>query len=97
MQKSGTPDEAKISGGLEVSRRYLDAMSSIRGNHKWLAGPNVSLADFYAYAMITLFHLAPEGVSFLGDYPSLADWHVRCSEPNSAKATHQPLETKENE
>jgi hypothetical protein len=46
---------------------------------------------------ITLFRLAPEGVSFLGDYPSLTDWHVRCSEPNSAKATHHPLETKESE
>ena len=82
----------KVGAGLEVSRRCLAALSSIRGEDTWLVGSGVTLADFYAYPMLTLFRLVPEGLSLLDNYPALVDWHARFGERDSAKATRHPLE-----
>ncbi len=88
-------DEAKIGAGLEMSGSCLSAISEIRGEGSWLVGDDVSLADLYAYPMITLFRLAPEGLSLLEEYPALVDWYGRFGERASAGATRHPLEPDE--
>ena len=96
-QKGGTSDEATIAAGLEVSRRCFAALNSIRGDDTWLAGSSVSLADLYAYPMLTLFRLAREGEKLFQTHPALVDWHVRFSERDSAKVTRHPLELEESD
>ena len=86
-------DEAKIEAGLEMSGACLAALDGIRGDSPWLASPEVSLADCHAYPMLTLFRLAPEGLSLLEEYPGLVDWYLRFGERASAQATRHPLET----
>lgn len=96
-QQGGACDEARISTGLETCRTCLATLERIRGRSRWLAGPEISLADLHAYPMMVLFALAHDGAKLLGDFPKLIDWQQRIAERDSAKATWHPLETQESE
>lgn len=96
-QKGGTSDEATIGAGLEVSRRCMATLDTIRSNDTWLVGSAVSLADLYAYPMIALLRLAGEGDKVFHSHPGLVDWYSRFGERDSAKVTRHPMEPEESD
>ena len=72
-----TADEARVVDGLEKARIFLAALSGLRGDGQWLAGPELSLADFHAAPMFALFEQAPEGAALLTEFPEILAWWAR--------------------
>lgn len=52
-QKLGQPDSTIISATLRHMRGYMEYLSWLHKNRKWLAGNQLSLADLVAAAMIS--------------------------------------------
>ncbi|WP_309643532.1 glutathione S-transferase family protein [Phenylobacterium sp.] len=75
LPKQGrSPDEAKIAEAVTKARTCLEALCEIMGDGPWLAGPEISLADFHAAPMIAYFVMAPEGAALLDQYPRMSRW-----------------------
>lgn len=71
----GNPDAAAIRRGYTALRYHLDYIGWLAETRKWLAGPNLSLADFAAAA-----HLS--SLDFIGDVdwstcPAAKEWYAR--------------------
>lgn len=79
MEASGNEaiDEARIAGGLEKARLFLEALSNLLGAENWLSGPEPSFADFHAAPMFGLFTEAPEGAALIREFPSIQAWWER--------------------
>jgi glutathione S-transferase len=86
------PDEARIAAALPRAETCLRALSELRGDHPWLAGAALTLADLHAAPMLALFRLAPEGAALLERFPGLASWWERLDDRPSMAATRFPLE-----
>lgn len=72
-----TVDVARIASGLEKARTFLQALSNLLGDERWLAGSEISLADMHAAPMFGLFEEAPEGRALLCEFPSIEAWWER--------------------
>lgn len=70
-------DEVRIMAGLDKSRTFLQALSALLLEHRWLAGANVSLADIHAAPIFGLFGEAPEGRALLCEFPKVQAWWQR--------------------
>ena len=86
------PDEDRIRGGLEVARRCLTALGDLKGDHAFLVGDRVSLADLHFAPMLIYFLMTPEGAALFGEARDLADWWSRLSARPSLAATRFPRE-----
>lgn len=67
-------DEAEIAKGLAGAAKALAALEALASPEAFLAGPELSLADLHAGAMIAYFAMAPEGAAMLQKHPRLAGW-----------------------
>ncbi len=75
MTKRGNPDPAAIRTGYVALRYHLEYIGWLAETRKWLAGGNLSLADFAAAA-----HLS--SLDYIGDVdwslsPAAKDWYAR--------------------
>lgn len=73
--KRGAPDSAKLREGYAALRSHLNYIGWLAETRKYLAGANLSLADFAAAA-----HLS--ALDFIGDVdwsvaPAAKDWYAR--------------------
>ena len=73
--RRGSPDAAKLRAGYAALKHHLDYVGWLADTRTWLAGPNLSLADFAAAA-----HLS--ALDYIGDVdwaasPSAKDWYAR--------------------
>lgn len=75
--EGGTSDEAKIAAGLQKAETFLNALATLMGEHPWLAGSEVSLADLHAAPIFGYFLEAPEGAALMRNYPRLRAWWER--------------------
>ncbi|MFD1881734.1 glutathione S-transferase family protein [Paracoccus pacificus] len=63
VQNLGYPDSATIKNGLKAIKVHLDYMTALLEQRRWLAGNNMTLADFAAAAHLSCL-----------DYISDVDW-----------------------
>lgn len=63
VMKAGYPDSRLVKAGLRAVKEHIDYLSSLLDQRRWLAGPNISLADFTAAAHLSCL-----------DYISDVDW-----------------------
>lgn len=71
----GAPDAARMRAGYAALRSHLEYVGWLAETRKWLAGPNLSLADFAAAAFLS-------SLDFTGDIdwsvsPPARDWYAR--------------------
>jgi glutathione S-transferase len=85
-------DEARIAAALPKARACLAALTELMGEHPFLAGRDLTLADLHAAPMLIYFRMAAEGAALLGEAPGLAAWLERMERRESHRATRSPLE-----
>lgn len=61
---TGYPDSANVKSGAKAIRHHLDYMTSLLDERRWLAGSEMTLADFAAAAQLSCL-----------DYISDVDWN----------------------
>jgi len=64
VQGTGYPDSANVKAGARAIKYHLDYMHSLLESRRWLAGNELTLADFAAAAHLSCL-----------DYISDVDWH----------------------
>ena len=75
ITKEGYPDSKNVKAGARAIKMHLDYMTWLLDQRRWLAGPQLSLADFAAAA-----HLS--ALDYISDvdwnaYPTVHDWYAR--------------------
>lgn len=67
-------DEQVCREALPSARFHLDLFERALGEHQWLAGDAVSLADLYLAPIMAYLSMTPEGEQLLAEYPNVARW-----------------------
>ncbi len=75
LKRSGHPDTARMRAGLHNIRIHLDYVSYLADRRRWLAGEELSYADFAAAAHLSC-------IDYCGDvpwnaFPAAKDWYMR--------------------
>lgn len=89
--RGATPDEAKIAAALPQVERCLDAFATIMGENRFMAGPEISLADLHLAPIMGHLAKTPEGPPRLAARPALAGWWERMSARESMRRTEPKL------
>ncbi|MGY2233936.1 glutathione S-transferase family protein [Pseudomonas gingeri] len=82
----GGQNEESRRNGIENSRRVLRELMKIKGQDHFIAGPNVSLADFYLVPFCTYIALTPDAAQVF-DVEGFAQWWQQVQALPSFKAT----------
>jgi glutathione S-transferase len=80
----GAPDSAALRAGYANLKQHLVYIGWLAEHRKWLAGPNLSLADFSAAAVLSC-------IDFIGDVdwsisPPAKEWYARMKSRPSFRA-----------
>lgn len=85
------PDEALIAAAKPQIQRHLTILDCALSDRAFLAGPDMSLADFFLTPIIVYFAATPEGQKLLPEAPSLVSWLRRMeSAPRFAEINDLP-------
>ena len=76
---------------IAPARHTLQVLDGLAGD-RFLAGDTLTLADLWAYPMLTYLDRAPTGQLLLAEVPKLASWLARMGKRPSAAATRFPPE-----
>ena len=80
-------DEAAIAAALPEADSVTAAIDAFLGDHAWLAGDALTLADLMMIPHFAYFIETPEGAEILSRYPRLTAWIARMEARDSFKAT----------
>ena len=83
----GTPDEAMIKAALPRARHLLGVANQALEQSTFLAGPEISIADFFLAPPVSHLGNVPEGEEILDGLSALQDWFTRISARPSFDAT----------
>ena len=86
-QRRRASDEARIARLLPTAETCLSALEAIMGEGRWLAGPDLTLADLHAAPMFDLFLRTPEGAEIMRGHERLAAWWTAMRSRPSMAAT----------
>jgi glutathione S-transferase len=70
--KTGTPDMAAIGGGERVLARLCAILDAALNRHRWLAGNELTIADFAVAAWLPAGQLAKYSIA---GYPAIERWY----------------------
>ncbi|HEU0223745.1 MAG TPA: glutathione S-transferase family protein [Paracoccaceae bacterium] len=75
LMRSGHPDSTRIKAGSQAIKYHLDYIGWLAENRRWLAGNQLTVADFAAAAQLSC-------LDYVGDVdwarvPSAKDWYAR--------------------
>lgn len=84
------PNEQMIADALPVIRYHLDIVAQRLQDSAYLAGPDISLADYFMYPVIEATTAAPEGRAMLADFPILESWWQAIAQRPAVKTTAWP-------
>jgi glutathione S-transferase len=70
----GVPDEAAIAAALPRARLCLAEIDRLLQDHRFLAGPHVSLADLMVAPLLYYFANVPDGREPMAAHPKLQNW-----------------------
>jgi glutathione S-transferase len=65
----------------------LKQLDQWRGEHEFLVGQTLSLADLHLYPMLSYFTETPEGLAMLDTFPRLQQWMHQMQLRPSVRAT----------
>ena len=68
------PDEAAIAEALPEIDKCMTTIAELRGNNRYLAGNQLSLADLHFAPIYDYFQSTPESEAILKKNPGLVDW-----------------------
>ena len=83
----GETDEARITAALAGLRSALEQLDLWRGEHGFLVGQALSLADLHLYPMLSYFTETAEGIAMLDTFPRLQQWMRLMELRHSVSAT----------
>lgn len=87
----GTADEAAIKAALPAVRTSIDALESLFGDNRFLAGDSLSLADLHLGPVFAYFTMTPESAHILDSAPGLRRWWAEMSIRESMTGTQPQL------
>ncbi len=75
ITKEGYPDSKNVKAGARAIKKHLDYMTLLLDQRRWLAGNELSLADFAAAGHVS-------SLDYISDvdwnsYPTVRDWYAR--------------------
>ncbi len=74
------PDEALIAAEKPTMAKHLDILERVLVSNDYLAGSEVSLADFFLAPIMFYFAMTPEGKDLLPKHPAVQAWDERMAE-----------------
>jgi len=83
----GETDEEGIAAALTRLHSVLKQLDDWRGEHEFLVGQALSLADIHLYPMLSYFTKTPEGLAMLDTFPRLQQWMRQMQLRPSVRAT----------
>ena len=83
-------DEQMITDALPVIRYHLDIVAQRLQDSAYLAGADISLADYFMYPVIEATCAAPEGRAMVADLPPLESWWQTLTQRDAVIATAWP-------
>ncbi|WP_406857121.1 glutathione S-transferase family protein [Alsobacter sp. KACC 23698] len=83
----GAADESVIEASKPMVSRCLSEFERIRGNDRYLAGSEITLADLFLAPIFAYFVMTPEAADLLADHPGLQHWWSEISARPSMQAT----------
>jgi glutathione S-transferase len=86
-----TPDEAKVEASLPKARVCLDALDKLKGDNRYLAGNELSLADLMLAPHYYYLSLTAEGRDLLGPNEGLRRWWQEIEGRESIRKTQPKL------
>jgi glutathione S-transferase len=84
------PDEAKIAAALQRISHDMDVLDARLGETAYLAGGDVSLADFFLVPMLAYLRATDEGRDILANRNHIDRWWESMSSRPSFAATNPP-------
>ncbi len=87
----GTPDEDAIKAALPEVEKGMTILDKLLGEQKYLAGDDISLADFHLIPIFTYFSMTPDGAPIMDKIPNLRRWWEAASSRESSKSTEPKL------
>lgn len=85
--QGGQPDESVVQGSLDMVRLCLSEFDRLKGGQRFLAGPDVSLADCFLAPIFGYLTLTPEAAPLLARTPGLQAWWQEFSQRPSMTKT----------
>lgn len=86
----GNPDKSFLDRSVEQGRKVLTRVMKIRGDSKYVAGDEPSLADFFL-APVCFYVSLVEDASRVFDVPAFGEWWDRVQQLDSYKSTEPDL------
>ena len=83
-------NEQMIAEALPVIRYHLDIVAQRLSESAYLAGPDVSMADYFMYPVIEATCAAPEGRAMVAAFPLLESWWQTIAQRPAVRATAWP-------
>lgn len=83
----GQTDKEVVRAALPGLYTLLSQLASWRGEHGYLAGTSISLADLHFYPMLRYFIETAEGQDMLSNFPRLQQWLHSMETRHSVQAT----------
>lgn len=88
--QGGQIDEDKCAAAVPLARHALSVVNDRLAASAYLAGAEISIADFFLLPIIFYFRSMPEGAAMLPDFAALTDWYDRVEARPGAQATVPP-------
>jgi glutathione S-transferase len=86
----GTPDEAAVEAALPRARLCLSEIERLMGDHRFLTGAHVSLADLMVIPLLYYFGNVPDGRGPMAEHPKLQNWVKQMETRQSFQVTKPP-------
>ena len=87
----GEPDPGAVEAALPRVGLCLDEIARLKGDHRFLVGPEPSLADLLLAPVLAYLAMTPEGRDALAARPSLGQWLDGMNARESMKKTQPKL------
>lgn len=85
------PDEARIKDAMPRIEREIEVLNAWLGDHEFLAGDGVSIADFFLLPILFYFYMTPEGKPLCDGAAGVMRWWGAMSSRPSFEATNPPM------
>jgi len=83
-------DQATLDAAIPKTKEQLALLEASLSNTPYLAGDQISLADFVLYPILALLGMTPEA-SLLTAYPAVSAWKKSMEERASITASAPPM------
>ncbi len=84
-------DEARITDAMPRIEREMEVLDAWLGDHAFLAGDDVSIADFFLLPILFYFQVTPEGKPLCDGAAGVTRWWGAMSSRPSFAATNPPM------